>query len=74
MWVFYYPSFLFIRSKVRVRVRAEDQGRVISCEADNGLGVTVATNITLDVLRKCLPHSRYTSSFVCIHRVFFSSE
>lgn len=43
------------RSKLRVRVRAEDQGRIITCEADNGLGVTVATNITLDVLRKCLP-------------------
>lgn len=43
------------RSKVRVRVRAEDQGRIITCEADNGLGVTVATNITLDVLREYLP-------------------
>ena len=46
---------------MRVRVRAEDQGRVITCEADNGLGVIVASNITLDVLRKyyqpCLSHS-----------------
>ncbi|XP_050715761.1 nephrin-like [Eriocheir sinensis] len=42
------------RSEMRVRVTAEDQGRVVTCEADNGLGVTVATNITLDVLRECV--------------------
>ncbi|KAK3863233.1 hypothetical protein Pcinc_030984 [Petrolisthes cinctipes] len=38
------------RSEVRVRVSAEDEGRVLRCEADNGLGITVATNITLHVL------------------------
>ncbi|KAK4315862.1 hypothetical protein Pmani_012944 [Petrolisthes manimaculis] len=38
------------RSKVRVYVRAEDRGRVLKCEADNGLGLMVTTNVTLNVL------------------------
>ncbi len=39
---------------MRVRVTAEDQGRIITCRANNGLGASVATNITLDVLRECV--------------------
>ena len=50
---------------MRVRVRAKDQGRVVTCEADNGLGVTVATNITLDVLREyCLVPSACTTAIL----------
>ncbi|XP_069945501.1 synaptogenesis protein syg-2-like isoform X2 [Cherax quadricarinatus] len=37
-------------SKVKVRPEAEDNGLVVVCEAENGLGVTVSTNITLNVL------------------------
>nr|XP_045611164.1 nephrin-like [Procambarus clarkii] len=38
------------RSEVRLRVTAADNGRAVGCEADNGLGAAVATNITLNVL------------------------
>ncbi|XP_071534248.1 synaptogenesis protein syg-2-like isoform X2 [Panulirus ornatus] len=38
------------RSKVKVRPQPEDNGRVFACVADNGLGVSVSANLTLDVL------------------------
>ncbi|XP_037789244.1 nephrin-like [Penaeus monodon] len=40
------------RSELEVRPRGEDNGRVFTCEADNGLGASVAANITLSVLRE----------------------
>ncbi|XP_071536235.1 nephrin-like [Panulirus ornatus] len=38
------------RSEVKVRAEVEENDRTFTCEADNGLGVTVATNVSLDVL------------------------
>ncbi|XP_042243477.1 nephrin-like [Homarus americanus] len=37
------------RSTIKVQTTAEDNGQIFTCEADNGLGVIVATNITLNV-------------------------
>ncbi|KAK7071398.1 hypothetical protein SK128_022041, partial [Halocaridina rubra] len=38
------------RSVLVVRPHADDNGRVFTCDADNGLGVTEGKNLTLDVL------------------------
>ncbi|KAG7173704.1 Receptor-type tyrosine-protein phosphatase F-like 4 [Homarus americanus] len=37
------------RSELLLRAVTDDDGRVVSCEAHNGLGVTVTTNMTLNV-------------------------
>ncbi|XP_042876460.1 basement membrane-specific heparan sulfate proteoglycan core protein-like [Penaeus japonicus] len=37
-------------SELRVRPLADDNGRVFSCNANNGLGVTVSADLTIDVL------------------------
>lgn len=77
IWLYVSP-LPFCRSEIRIRVTTEDQGRVVPCEADNGLGVIAATNITLDVLRECvsprLPHSLCLSlSYACLDRNAFGS-
>ncbi|XP_042866258.1 nephrin-like [Penaeus japonicus] len=38
------------RSELKVKASPEDNGRRYTCEADNGLGVVVAANVTLSVL------------------------
>ncbi|XP_071536670.1 nephrin-like [Panulirus ornatus] len=38
------------RSELKILTRPQDNGRTFTCEADNGLGVTVAANVTLNVL------------------------
>ncbi|XP_037789313.1 nephrin-like [Penaeus monodon] len=40
------------RSELKVTASARDNGRRFTCEADNGLGVLVTANVTLDVLRR----------------------
>ncbi|XP_042886647.1 nephrin-like [Penaeus japonicus] len=39
------------RSEMAKEVAAEDDGRSFTCEAENGLGVTVSNNVTVNVLR-----------------------
>ncbi|KAG7157094.1 Nephrin-like 25 [Homarus americanus] len=44
------PSTITWHSQMTlVQTTAEDNGQIFTCEADNGLGVIVATNITLNV-------------------------
>ncbi|KAG7157667.1 Nephrin-like 13 [Homarus americanus] len=38
------------RSEVSVRTMAEDNGRTFTCEAENGLGVSLSTNVSLNVM------------------------
>ncbi|XP_063588836.1 nephrin-like [Penaeus indicus] len=38
-------------SELRVRPLADDNGRVFSCNANNGLGVTVSADLVIDVLQ-----------------------
>ncbi|XP_064078820.1 nephrin-like isoform X1 [Macrobrachium nipponense] len=38
------------KSVLEVRALIEDNGRVFTCDANNGLGTTVTTNVTLNVL------------------------
>ena len=54
------PAHLPDRSEVEVRALAEDHGRVYTCEAANGLGITVNNTLLLDVIRK------YTNLFLFI--------
>ncbi|XP_042874281.1 nephrin-like [Penaeus japonicus] len=38
------------RSELVVQIEEDDRGRTFTCEATNGLGVTVATNVTVNLL------------------------
>nr|XP_045610946.1 nephrin-like [Procambarus clarkii] len=38
------------RSEVKIRTEAEDNGQEVTCRAENGLGISVTGNITLEVL------------------------
>lgn len=74
----YFNSLNFLtfssrRSKVRLYVRAEDQGRVLRCEADNGLGLMVTTNVTLNVLREFFSFSSFHIIPSDIMRLFYIS-
>ncbi|XP_047498515.1 nephrin-like [Penaeus chinensis] len=53
------------RSELVVQTDGFDHGRTFTCEATNGLGVTVSTNITVNLLRECPNALFYKGSLSC---------
>ena len=49
-------SFCFNRSELKIKAKADDDGRLFTCEANNGLGPPVSTNISILVSCKYINH------------------